>query len=46
MTGTDLIQEGNALISEGHARVAEGIALIMQEVGEGEHAAAGFASSG
>ena len=32
MTGTDLIQEGNALISKGHARVAEGIALLMQEV--------------
>ncbi len=34
MTGTDLIQEGNALISRGHARVAEGIALLVQEVAQ------------
>ena len=32
MTGTDLIQEGNALISKGHEKVLQGIALLVQEV--------------
>ena len=32
MTGTDLIQEGNALISKGHEKVSQGIALLVQEV--------------
>jgi len=34
MTGTDLIQEGNALISKGHEKVSQGIALLVQEVAQ------------